>query len=420
MTHFFNKNRLFPIIFFSIGILCSAFLAKSFHENFLNYKEILVEIELGRKVHFFKNIVESKTAKANHCLYQTNSLEDECVKKFILHEGLWLYDMRIFRNDTLIFEKNINPDIPWNAWTERQSIRNENSIFEFDMKPTEEHLGFLKSNFQIVIFLLGVFIAASFAALIRSYQLLFQKKEELKDAKNVILSANVALRKKNSELEEYVHAVSHDLQEPLNTINGFIDVIKEEHQEIFENEDLNQCFLFISSASTRMRQMIKELLVYAKLGTSRRPELVDVNEIVKETLFDLTHLINESGATITLHESFPTVNGYKLELKLLFQNLLINAIKYRKSDVKPVVDIYFKGNKKENTFTIQDNGIGIDEKYNEAIFKLFLRLHNTKKYQGSGIGLAKCKKILDLHNGRIWVESKPWQGSKFHFIIPNA
>ena len=167
-----------------------------------------------------------------------------------------------------------------------------------------------------------------------------------------------------------------------------------------------------------MRTMIKELLLYAKLGTNRKFERVDISEIIAETLVDLTHLIKKSGAIINQPKGFPIIIGYRLELKLLFQNLLINAIKYQKSGQKPIVDISFESNHLENKFTIKDNGIGIDKKHKNSIFKLFHRLHNSNKYSGSGIGLTKCKKILELHNGTIWVESNPLKGSKFHFVIP--
>lgn len=272
----------------------------------------------------------------------------------------------------------------------------------------------------VVIFSSGVFVSFAFAALIWFYQLLFKKKEELHKAKDVITSANTTLLKKNAELEEYVYAVSHDLQEPLNTINGFIEVLEEDYPTLFKDAEVNQYFALISSTSSRMRVMVRELLTYAKLGTKRQTESVNIGNIVEETLLDLTHLIKKSGTVINLPNKFPTIKGHPLELKLLFQNLLINAIKYQKPDIKPIVNIYFEGSHLENKFTIQDNGIGIDKKHQDSIFKLFHRLHKSNKYSGSGIGLTKCKKIIDLHNGTIWVESIPKNGSSFHFIIPSA
>lgn len=317
--HFFNKNRLFPILVFSIGLFFSSFLASSLNEEFLRNKED----------------VES-----------------------------------------------------------------------------------LEANFPLIIFFLGMFVSAAFLALIWLYQGLFKKKEELSEAKKMFVSANTALQAKNAELEESVYAVSHDLQEPLNTINGWIEALREDHLEL-DDEEIKRYFTLISSTSTRMRKMIKELLIYAKLGTNRKPELVNIEETVEETIEDLGYVIEKSGAIINLSENLPTIRGYQLELKLLFQNLLINAIKYQKSDVKPIVNISFESNHLENKFTIHDNGIGIEEKHQKSIFKLFQRLHNSSKYEGSGIGLAKCKKIIELHKGAIWVESKLNQGSKFHFVIPN-
>ncbi len=271
-----------------------------------------------------------------------------------------------------------------------------------------------------VIFSSCVFVFFAFAVLIWYYQLLIKKTEELQKAKNVIADANTALLKKNAELEEYAYAISHDLQEPLNTINGFIEVLEEDHCSIFKDVEVKQYFALISSTSSRMRVMVRKLLTYAKLGTNRKIEDVNISEIVKETILDLTHLIKKSGAVINLPDKFPMIKGYPLELRLLFQNLLINAIKYQRPDIKPIVNISFESNHLETKFTIQDNGIGIDARYKHSIFKLFHRLHNSNKYSGSGIGLTKCKKIIDLHNGTIWVESKLGNGSQFHFVIPNS
>lgn len=418
--HFFKESRLFPILCFSVGVLCSSLLATSLSKKFLKHKEFLIEIELERKILFLKKAIESEKAKAHDCLFEATSAQDTCTHTFILHEGLWLYDMRIFRNDTLMFEKNINPEIPWNSWIKRQELEAKNYAFTFEMKPTAEHLEFLESDFPLIIFVLGGVITSAFAALTWSFQVLFQKKEKLKKVRDDFFSINITLRKKNSELEEYAHVVAHDLQEPLNTIIGFIEVIKEDHQVIFENKKIEHYITFISDSSRRMSKTIKELLLYAKLGKNSKPEFVDIGQTIKETLIDLTHLIKRSNATINLPENLPTVKGHSLEIKLLFQNLLINAIKYQKTNTKPVISLFFKESYFENRFTIQDNGIGIDEKYQETIFKLFHRLHNLKEYSGSGIGLAKCKKIIDLHNGIIWVDSVPGQGSKFHFIIPKS
>lgn len=272
----------------------------------------------------------------------------------------------------------------------------------------------------VVVFSSSVFVSFAFAALIWFYQLLFKKKEELHKAKDVIVNANIALLKKNAELEEYVYTVSHDLQEPLNTINGFIEVLEEDHTNLFKDAEVKQYFALISNTSSRMRVMVRELLAYTKLGINREIESVNIQEIVEKTLLDLTYLIKKSDALINLPNKFPTIKGHPLELKLLFQNLLINAIKYQKPDIKPIVTISFESSHLENKFTIQDNGIGIDEKHQNSIFKLFHRLHKSNKYSGSGIGLTKCKKIIDLHNGTIWVNSKPKNGSSFHFIIPTA
>lgn len=418
MNQIFSKRSFFLLVFLSIGVTYSVFFSNSLSEKFLNFEETLMQVEVKRKVVFLERALAAENTAINDCLFNSVSSEDPCTQVFISHEGLWLYDIRIFRNDTLMFEKNANPAVAWEAWSKGQKLKSKNAVFTFDMKPTRAHLEFLESDAPTVFLLLGIFVSFAFTALIWFFQQLFIKKEELRKAQCELSSTNRTLKEKNSELEEYAYVVAHDLQEPLNTINCFIKVLREDHQAVFENVEVDQHFTLISNASSRMRTMIKELLMYAKIGQNRELESVDIKEVVDETIVDLTHLIKKSGAIINIPKDFPIIKGHRLELKLLFQNLIVNAVKYQKTGTRPVIDVFLKSNDIENKFTVQDNGIGIDIKYQDTIFKLFQRLHNSRKYTGSGIGLTKCKKILELHKGAIWVESTLNQGSKFHFTIP--
>jgi light-regulated signal transduction histidine kinase (bacteriophytochrome) len=166
-----------------------------------------------------------------------------------------------------------------------------------------------------------------------------------------------------------------------------------------------------------MKLLVKDLFEYSMLGKESVKTLIDCNNTVNTVLSDLEDLVNESNANISV-QKLPTVNGYETELRLLFQNLITNAIKYQKKDVVPEIIISAERHEKEWLFSIKDNGIGIDHKHFEKIFIIFQRLHNRNEYEGTGIGLAHCKKVVEMHGGRIWVESAPGAGSAFMFTIP--
>jgi len=244
----------------------------------------------------------------------------------------------------------------------------------------------------------------------------FRDITERKQAEEQLHNYTVQLKNKNKELEQFTYITSHDLQEPLRTINSFVGLIEENYQN--NNYEKNKkYFHFISQASDRMSKLIKGLLDYSRIGNQKEIKTVDCNWILEEVKHDLTAVINENSATINVLP-LPSINAYPQDLRLLFQNLLSNAIKFRKKDTPPIIDVYAE--KKDNgwVFAVKDNGIGIDERFKGKIFSIFQRLHTKEEYDGTGIGLAHCKKIAELHNGEIWVESKPNEGSIFYFTIP--
>jgi light-regulated signal transduction histidine kinase (bacteriophytochrome) len=164
--------------------------------------------------------------------------------------------------------------------------------------------------------------------------------------------------------------------------------------------------------------LVTGILDYSLLGQKRILSVVDCDKIIHEVLFDMSDSIKSSGAGIMV-KKLPVINGFETELRLLFQNLIHNAIKFRKRDVPPEIDISAEIQQHEWTFSIQDNGIGIHDNEKEHVFVIFRRTHNRSEYEGSGIGLAHCKKIVEMHDGRIWVESTPGLGSTFYFTIPH-
>lgn len=221
---------------------------------------------------------------------------------------------------------------------------------------------------------------------------------------------------KNKELEQFAFIASHDLQEPLRTISSFTELLTEEYAAKFD-ANANTYVRFISQSAIRMRDLITGLLEYSRLGNKIVLEQTDCNEILKHAKENLQISIQESGAIIKA-ENLPVLKAYPVELELLFQNLIGNGIKFSKKKVAPEINI--KAIKQDNQwlFSFADKGIGIEERHFEKIFLLFQRLHSRDNYKGSGIGLSHCKKIVELHNGKIWVESKAGEGSVFYFTIP--
>lgn len=223
------------------------------------------------------------------------------------------------------------------------------------------------------------------------------------------------LKQKNIELEQFAYVASHDLQEPLRTVSGFVELLKR-HYSYQADESVIKYINYITDASDRMRRLVQDLLDYSRLGRQRILEPIDCNQVVEEVLTDLTMSIQESQAVININQ-LPVISGYATEMKQLFQNLLSNSLKFRKRGESPVISISVIPKEEHWQFSVTDNGIGIEEKYWERIFVIFQRLHTKTEYEGTGIGLAHCKKITELHNGKIWVDSRPDEGSTFYFTI---
>ncbi len=223
------------------------------------------------------------------------------------------------------------------------------------------------------------------------------------------------IERKNSELEQFAYVASHDLREPLRTIRSFVDLLMQDYSESFDETGI-QSMRFIIDATDRMKDLIRELLDYGRIGQNSVPEEVDCNETLFIVREDLEENITSSKSTINAGK-LPVLMGYKTELRLLFQNLISNAIKFSRKGVSPVIDI--KAEKIDDywQFEFRDNGIGIPEEHQADIFQIFKRLHPRNEFEGTGIGLAHCLKIVELHEGKIWVESEPDVGSTFMFTI---
>ncbi len=242
----------------------------------------------------------------------------------------------------------------------------------------------------------------------------------------VSIVQDISIRKKaieeqikaGKQLENFAYVTSHDLQEPIRTIHSFTTLLKEKCSGDKLDAEAEQYLTFITDASSRMQELIKALLDYSRIGKNENKEEVDFNELVSTVIQDMNTLISETDTQIKVH-NLPTLNVFSTEMRLLFQNLISNAIKFRKTDEKPQIEINVTVKNENWLFSVSDNGIGIEDKYHEKIFQVFQRLHTRSAYEGTGIGLAHCKKIVDIHRGEIWLESKPGEGSSFYFTIPN-
>ena len=224
------------------------------------------------------------------------------------------------------------------------------------------------------------------------------------------------LEVKNAELAQFAYVASHDLQEPLRTVSSFIELLNKEHGAGY-TESEKQYMSYIVDSAHRMKTQIKALLDYSRIGRNTQLEKVDVSKLLGEVVADLDASIKDTNAKISVGK-MPILMDYPTDLKLLFQNLIGNAIKFKLEDASPVVNVTSEQHNGSWKFGVKDNGIGIDPRYFEKIFIIFQRLHSRKKYEGTGIGLAHCKKIVEMRGGTIWVESEEGKGSAFYFTIP--
>jgi PAS domain S-box-containing protein len=236
-------------------------------------------------------------------------------------------------------------------------------------------------------------------------------------AERAIIEQAERLARSNADLQEFAYVTSHDLQEPLRTIATFSELLRRRYSAQLDRQ-ADQYIDLVITAATRMTALIRDSLRFSRLvrQESVAPASVSSDVMLEWAVENLQSRIHECGAVIE-RGKLPIVNVDKSAMSQVFQNLLSNAIKYRENGAPPRIRIDAETNEKECIFSVADNGIGIPAAYHETIFGLFKRLHVTG-YEGTGIGLALCKRIVENHGGRIWVESEPGKGSVFRFTIP--
>lgn len=245
-------------------------------------------------------------------------------------------------------------------------------------------------------------------------------EEKIRILNEQLVENNFQLKRTIEELDRFAYVASHDLQEPLRKILVFSDKIQTRYKDAVDNE-LHRSLEKIVKASERMQHLINDLLRFSR-ETSNSEDfiLIPLNHLLNEVLADMEVDIEKSSAQVQV-EKLPEIWGIPSQMRQLFQNLISNAIKFRKPGEEPRVRIFPGSNgTTHHRIIVQDNGIGFDSKYADEIFMVFKRLHSYHEFEGSGVGLSICKKILERHNGVIWAESKPGSGAQFIMDLPSV
>jgi signal transduction histidine kinase len=302
------------------------------------------------------------------------------------------------------------------------SLRQAKSMLAVPITTNEQSLGmlivFLQHGSLFVeedLALLQIF-AQQAAIVLQNQRMVDQLYERNEDLEQKVLARTADLQRSNEELKMFAYVASHDLQEPLRTISSYLQLIEARYNDKLDS-DGHEFIAFAVDGAARMKELIQDVLAYSRVETQPKNFTeFSSQEAIDEVCRLLELSINEAQAIITC-DDMPQIKADRRLVIQLFQNLVGNAIKYR-GDLKPEVHV---GCVRENGswhFSVKDNGIGIEPQYLEQIFVVFRRLHHRGTYTGTGIGLAICKKAVELHGGRIWVESTPGQGSTFHFTLP--
>jgi light-regulated signal transduction histidine kinase (bacteriophytochrome) len=239
---------------------------------------------------------------------------------------------------------------------------------------------------------------------------------DFKEIENKLQRQAFELQRSNEDLEQFAYAASHDLQEPLRMVSSYVHLIERKIGETL-SDDVKEFMFFAIDGVKRMQELINDILEYSRVERKGKPfDEIKLNNVIKAVKFNLQKVIADNDAELIYPEELPVIKADYSQITSLFQNLVDNAIKFRNNN-KPIIEIGFTEQKNKYTFFVKDNGIGIEKKYYERIFVIFQRLNNRNEYPGTGIGLSICKKIVERHGGKIWVESEEGKGTTFYFEL---
>ncbi len=315
--------------------------------------------------------------------------------------------------------------------TSVKEISKLNALYELEKKESaikllEQEKELLKERKRADQLMNAILIGSSLVLLGLSGWLFYWMMEQrrsnkiLQQLNSQIESQNRQLQSYNDELRQYAYVASHDLQEPLRTIGSFVTIIKRKYTDQLDDQ-AHQYMAFVTEGVTRLQRLLRDLLAYTRIEREKTDfEFLESIDIVQDVLDGLREVVRDSGANIHVDSaSLPVIRGNRLRLGQVFQNLISNAIKFR-GEAPPEVDVgcLIESGKQEYLFYVRDNGIGIPFDFQEKMFEMFTRLHSRETYEGSGIGLATCRKIIENHGGRIWAESEPGMGTAIFFTLP--
>ena len=243
-------------------------------------------------------------------------------------------------------------------------------------------------------------------------------ENKVKERTAQLAEANDLLALKNKELDDFTYIVSHDLKEPLRGVKAFTKLLIEEYSGKVDKEG-KEYLKTISESSSRMTNLIEDLLNLSRIGRIRNIEPgIDLNTLLSDVKKNLAYSLEEKKVDLKVSKNFPKVTCDRIRISEIFSNLISNAIKYSKKDVKPVIEIGYFDRGDTYEFYVKDNGIGIEKQYHDKVFQIFQRLHaKGSEYEGTGAGLTIVKKIVENHGGKIWVESEAGKGSTFNFTL---
>ena len=272
-------------------------------------------------------------------------------------------------------------------------------------------------RFESFVEPLGIWFAISvYSSEAEHFIAVFDNITERKQAEEALRRYTAELRRSNEELGQFAYIASHDLQEPLRMISSYLQLIEHRYKDKLD-QDANEFITYAVDGANRLQNMINGLLSYSRVESRGKPFVdVDCERVLVQVLSNLTFAIEKSGASVT-HDPLPTIQSDESQLIQVFQNLIENAVKFRGREP---LKVHLSAERREGewVFAVKDNGMGIEEQYQERIFTMFQQLQG-RRYPGVGIGLTICRRIIDRHKGRIWIESETGKGSTFYFSIPD-